>query len=211
MTLRAKDMYELLVNTLHDHYFQFANSLGLNSLDHVLSLNEERVSMDTRPPHFRNPIFKENTSMINMYCPHRYRLRTPLETIKIDIKYDIFYRLVEVLGMQYSDDGFINHARFPLNHPVVLTDPAHYFRLWLNLSIINRNQIFEETCLTPTVSRIMEEKRNLVGSALMHPLGHSDHPLFQLPKEILQNQIDINAATEMIIPQNIYVYSAPTW
>ena len=113
--------------------------------------------------------------------------------------------------MEYSEDGFLNHAPFPLNHPVVLMDPARYFQVWLNLSIINKNQVFEESCLRPTVQRIMEENRNLMGSALLHPLSHSANLLFQLPKDILQNQIDVNATTELRIPLNINVYSVSMW
>ena len=52
----------------------------------------------------------------------------------------------------------------------------------------------------------MDEKRDQIGSALLQSGRHSDHMLFTILKEILQNQVDVNTANELTIPANLNVY-----
>ena len=206
MAFSPNDMYHLLVKTLNQYYTQMTNKLNLSHSDPLLNVNLEKTSLDTRPPNFGNPSIKERITE----CKQRVQSQWVIDPVRTEISLNVVKNTVQAFAMQQNVRG--GYAHFPLNHPVILSDPAHYFQLWLSLPLVDRTLVFDQTVLQPmiqlTKQSVVNVKRNLLGSAILNPNKYCNNPLLSLSQDILQNHIDLNEATDVKLPQSLNVYSS---
>ena len=210
MSVSLQEMYDLLSEVLYSYYEELAQEYQLDPESNFFHVNTEIKTYDERISRS-----KQCSSLIREteILPNQYRLQPdgpsiPFFSYRIRMELNFVHNILEIEQRNVYGD-VLDFARFPINHSVVMTNPAFYFREWLRMDFVLQytEERFDEEFLKPMMEIWETEKRNILGTSIHDSSKTLQNPLLGIPLDQWR-QMELHDITKVDVPRQEYMYRA---